>query len=103
MLKKFKNNQELSKALALYIVKNIKRKKSLILGCPGGRSLKNTYKYIGILTYKMNIDLSRVKILDDSMIKKEKSPIIIILTWNIFKVLSKKIKSINSSVKILKV
>ena len=48
MLRKFKNNQELSKALALYIVKNIKRKKSLILGCPGGRSLKNTYKYIGI-------------------------------------------------------
>ena len=71
MLKKFKNNQELSKALALYIVKNIKRKKSLILGCPGGRSLKNTYKYIGILTYKMNIDLSRVKIfmMDEYVIK----------------------------------
>ena len=75
MLRKFKNNQELSKTLALYIVKNIKRKKNLILGCPGGRSLKNTYKHIGILTYKMNIDLSRVKIfmMDEYVIKSKKN------------------------------
>ena len=55
MIKKFNNQEDLAKDLALFILTKIKRKKKFVLGCPGGRSLKNTYKHIGILTYKMNI------------------------------------------------
>ena len=31
-----------------YIVNQIKNKKNFILGCPSGRSLKNTYKFMFI-------------------------------------------------------
>ena len=60
MLKKFENNDELSKNLAKLIVTKIKRKGNISLGCPSGRSLKRTYKYIRIFSYKMNNDLSEV-------------------------------------------
>ena len=71
MLKVYKNNDELSKSLAKHIVTKIKKKENIALGCPGGRSLKKTYKYIGILSYKMNVDLSKVKIfmMDEYVIK----------------------------------
>ena len=73
MLKVYKNNEELSKSLAKYIVTKIKKKENITLGCPGGRSLKKTYKYIGILSYKMNLDLSKVKIfmMDEYVIKNK--------------------------------
>ena len=75
MLKVYKNNEELSKSLAKYIVTKIKKKENITLGCPGGRSLKKTYKYIGILSYKMNVDLSKVKIfmMDEYVIKDKKN------------------------------
>ena len=75
MLKVYKNNEELSKNLAKYIVTKIKKKENITLGCPGGRSLKKTYKYIGILSYKMNVDLSKVKIfmMDEYVIKDKKN------------------------------
>ena len=71
MLKVYKNSDELSKSLAKHIVTIIKKKENITLGCPGGRSLKKTYKYIGILSYKMNVDLSKVKIfmMDEYVIK----------------------------------
>ena len=75
MLKKFKENKELSQQLAKYIIKLIIKNKSINLGCPGGRSLKNTYKYIGYYSYKMNIDLSKLKIfmMDEYVIKTKKN------------------------------
>ena len=74
MLKVYKNSDELSKSLAKHIVTKIKKKENITLGCPGGRSLKKTYKYIGILSYKMNVDLSNVKIImmDEYVILKNK-------------------------------
>ena len=71
MLKKFKENKQLSKELAKFIVKKINKKKNFNIGCPGGRSLKKTYKYIGYYSYKMNIDLKNVKIfmMDEYVIK----------------------------------
>ncbi len=73
MLKVYKNSDELSKSLAKHIVTIIKKKENITLGCPGGRSLKKTYKYIGILSYKMNVDLSKVKIfmMDEYVIKNK--------------------------------
>ena len=63
MLKKFTSSNDLSINLAKYTVKEIQKKNNIILGCPSGRTLKKTYKYIGILSYKMNVDLSNVKII----------------------------------------
>ena len=42
MIKKFNNQEDLAKDLALFILTKIKRKKKFVLGCPGGRSLKKT-------------------------------------------------------------
>lgn len=61
-INKFLSNKDLSLNLAKYIVNQIKNKKNFILGCPSGRSLKNTYKFIGIISYRQNVDLSNVKI-----------------------------------------
>ena len=36
--------------LAKYTVKEIQKKKNIILGCPSGRTLRKTYKHIGILS-----------------------------------------------------
>ena len=74
MLKKFANSNDLSKSLAKYTVKEIQKKNNIILGCPSGRTLKKTYKYIGILSYKMNVDLSNIKIvmMDEFVILKNK-------------------------------
>ena len=55
MIKVFLNDDLLAKHLALEILKQLKRKKKLVLGCPGGRSLKKTYYYIGRLSAKLNI------------------------------------------------
>ena len=49
MIKVFLNDDLLAKHLAFEILKQLKRKKKLVLGCPGGRSLKKTYFYIGRL------------------------------------------------------
>ncbi len=45
---------------------------------------------------------SRIKIVDDIIIKKEKKPVIIILTWNIYEILKKKILKINKNSKFIK-
>ena len=58
-INKFLSNKDLSLNLAKYIVNQIKNKKNFILGCPSGRSLKNTYKFIGIISYRQNVDLSK--------------------------------------------
>ena len=58
MLKKYTSSNDLSIDLAKYIVKEIQKKNNIIIGCPSGRTLKKTYKYIGILSYKTNVDLS---------------------------------------------
>ena len=42
MIKTFYNEKILSKNLALEILKKLKNKDKLVLGCPGGRSLKKT-------------------------------------------------------------
>ena len=75
MLKKFTNSNDLSINLAKYTVKEIQKKNSIILGCPSGRTLRKTYKHIGILSYKMNVDLSKVKIfmMDEYVIKDKKN------------------------------
>jgi glucosamine-6-phosphate deaminase len=72
MLKKFNSSNDLSINLAKYTVKEIQKKNSTVLGCPSGRSLRKTYKHIGILSYKMNVDLSNVKIvmMDEFVILK---------------------------------
>ncbi len=74
MLKKYTNSNDLSINLAKYTVKEIQKKNSIVLGCPSGRSLKKTYKHIGILSYKMNVDLSNVKVfmMDEFVIFKNK-------------------------------
>ena len=57
MIKTFDNEKHLSKNLALEILSRLKNKKKFVLGCPGGRSLKKTYYYLGILSYKYKISL----------------------------------------------
>ena len=42
MIKVHDNEKQLSKNLALEILTQLKNKKKLVLGCPGGRSLKKT-------------------------------------------------------------
>ena len=44
MIKIFDDDKILAKTLALEILLELKKKKRLVLGCPGGRSLKKTYK-----------------------------------------------------------
>ena len=74
MLKKFASSYDLSINLAKYTVKEIQKKKNIILGCPSGRTLRKTYKHIGILSYKTNVDLSNVKIImmDEYVVLKNK-------------------------------
>jgi len=40
MIKTFQNEKILANSLALEILQELKKKKKLVLGCPGGRSLK---------------------------------------------------------------
>ena len=72
MIKVFLNDDLLAKHLAFEILKQLKRKKKLILGCPGGRSLKKTYFYIGRLSTKLNISLNNLTIvmMDEYVDKK---------------------------------
>ena len=63
MIKTFKNEKILARNLALKILKQLKKKKRLILGCPGGRSLKKTYYYLGQLSYELNISLDQLTII----------------------------------------
>ena len=46
MIKIFENEKILAQSLALEILMELKKKKYLVLGCPGGRSLKKTYYYL---------------------------------------------------------
>ena len=76
MIKVFLNDDLLAKHLALQILKQLKRKKKLILGCPGGRSLKKTYFYIGRLSTKLNISLNNLTIvMMDEYVDKKKGEI----------------------------
>lgn len=63
MFKTFDNDKILAKSLALEILNELKKKKKLTLGCPGGRSLKKTYYYLGKLSYKLDISLNHLKII----------------------------------------
>ena len=74
MLKKFLSSNDLSINLAKYIVKEIQKNHNIILGCPSGRTFRKTYKHIGILSYKKNVDLSNLKIfmMDEYVILKNK-------------------------------
>ena len=63
MIKKFNNQVDLAKYLALFILTKIKRKKKFVLGCPGGRSLKKTYYYLGVLSSKLKISLDHLIII----------------------------------------
>ena len=51
MIKVFPDEKILAKNLALEILKELQKKKRLVLGCPGGRSLKKTYYYLGIISH----------------------------------------------------
>jgi len=73
VIKVFLNDDLLAKHLALLILKQLKRKKNLILGCPGGRSLKKTYFYMGRLSTKLNIGLNNLTIIMmDEYVDKKK-------------------------------
>ena len=73
MIKVFLNDDLLAKHLALEILNQLKRKKKLVLGCPGGRSLKKTYFYIGRLSTKLNIGLNNLTIIMmDEYVDKKK-------------------------------
>jgi len=73
VIKVFLNDDLLAKHLALRILKQLKRKNKLILGCPGGRSLKKTYFYIGRLSTKLNIGLNNLTIvMMDEYVDKKK-------------------------------
>ena len=71
MFKIYKNDDELAKNLALEILHNLKKNKKLVLGCPGGRSLKKTYYYLGKLSYQLKISLDKLVIImmDEYVIK----------------------------------
>ena len=70
--KTFKDENELAKFLALEILRTLKRKKKLVLGCPGGRSLKKTYYFLGILSHTLKISLNNLIIvmMDEYVYKK---------------------------------
>ena len=72
IIKVFPDEKILAKNLALEILKELQKKKRLVLGCPGGRSLKKTYYYLGILSYSLNISLNNLIIImmDEYAIKK---------------------------------
>ena len=72
MIKTFDNKKILSKNLAFEIIKKLKNKKKLVLGCPGGRSLKKTYYYLGILSFKYKISLDKLTIImmDEYVVKR---------------------------------
>ena len=72
MIKIYDNEKNLSKNLALEILKNLKSKKKLVLGCPGGRSLKKTYYYLGLLSFKQKISLDKLTLImmDEYVFKK---------------------------------
>ena len=72
MIKTFENNKILAQSLALEILKEFKKKKYLVLGCPGGRSLKKTYYYLGKISYELNINLNKLTIImmDEYIYKK---------------------------------
>tara|TARA_B100001123_G_C15266807_1_gene1008740 strand:- start:875 stop:1636 length:762 start_codon:yes stop_codon:yes gene_type:complete len=71
VFKTYKNENELAKYLALEILKHLKKNKKLVLGCPGGRSLKKTYYYLGKLSYELKISLDKLIIImmDEYVIK----------------------------------
>ena len=72
MIKKFNNQEDLAKNLALFILTKIKRKKKFVLGCPGGRSLKKTYYYLGVLSSKLKISLDHlIIIMMDEYVEKK--------------------------------
>jgi len=73
MIKTFDNKKILSKNLALEILKQLKNKEKLVLGCPGGRSLKKTYYYLGILSFKLKISLDKLTIImmDEYVVKRK--------------------------------
>ena len=72
MIKVFENDKILAQSLALEILKELKKKKSLVLGCPGGRSLTKTYYYLGQLSEKLSISLDKLTIImmDEYVYKK---------------------------------
>ena len=72
MIKVYNNETQLSKNLALEILTKLKNKKKLVLGCPGGRSLKKTYYYLGILSFKHKISLDKLTLvmMDEYVLKK---------------------------------
>ena len=72
MLKKFNSEDELARYLSLLILKKIKVRKKFVLGCPGGRSLKKTYYYLGIFSTKLKVSLENLIIvmMDEYVIKK---------------------------------
>jgi len=63
MIKTFKNEKILARNLALEILKQLKKRGRFVLGCPGGRSLKKTYYYLGRLSYELNISLDQLTII----------------------------------------
>ena len=73
MIKTFDNEKILSRDLAFEILKKLKNKKKLVLGCPGGRSLKKTYYYLGVLSFKLKISLDTLTIImmDEYVIKRK--------------------------------
>ena len=74
IIKVFPDEKILAKNLALEILKELKKKKRLVLGCPGGRSLKKTYYYLGILSHTLNISLNNlIIIMMDEYVKKKNS------------------------------
>ena len=72
MIKTFKNEKELAITLAKEIILKLKNKKKLILGCPGGRSLKKTYYYLGLLSFKYKVSLDKLILImmDEYVYKK---------------------------------
>jgi glucosamine-6-phosphate deaminase len=73
MIKTFENDKILAQSLALEILKELKRKKSLVLGCPGGRSLKKTYYYLGQISHELNINLDKlIIVMMDEYVYKQK-------------------------------
>ena len=72
MIRTFENKKILAQSLALEILKELKKKKCLVLGCPGGRSLKKTYYYLGKISHDLNISLNNLTIvmMDEYVHKK---------------------------------
>ena len=79
MIKTFDNEKHLSKNLALEILTKLKNKKKFVLGCPGGRSLKKTYYYLGTLSYKYKISLDKLIIImmDEYVVKRKNEYLLI--------------------------